>query len=84
VDWTIVTGTCTVGVVGCSLVGVTVCSVEVLFVHPPTRVNPITHKIRIRMDSFIQGKYYFDMINVPKKACSKNTGELYACLSINT
>ena len=52
--------------VTCTVVGVATGGGEV-FVHPPTRTNPIHHTIRIRMGSLIQEKYQFDMINVPQK-----------------
>jgi hypothetical protein len=54
VDWTRVAGTCTVGVVGFSIVGVIAGGVEAVFVHPPTRTNPMPHKMRMRRRSFIQ------------------------------
>jgi hypothetical protein len=72
--------TCIVGVIGGSIAGVTAGGGEVIVVHPPTRTNPILHTMRIRMGNSIQGKCYFDMINVPKKACCKNTGELHLSL----
>jgi hypothetical protein len=54
VDGTLVAAPCTVGAAGCSIVGVTVGGVEAVFVHPPTRTNPIPHKMRMRRGSFIQ------------------------------
>jgi hypothetical protein len=68
VDWTRVAGTCTVGVAGCSIVGVTSGGVEAVLVHPPARTNPITHTMKIRMGSFIQGTYCCDIINVFEKS----------------
>lgn len=67
-----VAGTCTVGVAGSTIVGVTAGDVEAVFVHPPTRTNPMPHTIRIRMGSLIQGKYCCDMINVLKKGLRRN------------
>jgi hypothetical protein len=45
-----------VGTGVCSTVGVVTAGSEAMFVHPPTRTNPIPHIIRKRMGSFIQGK----------------------------